>query len=1132
MKLTPANTMHKNTLGCRLPHYTDARFDMQKVDPQADPSIIKRINDFQQLWMKLTKVAPTHPVANSMSEASVAFWERVRTIGGIVDARAYDNNYFLRMQHRVEVGLGNFFENVKGVLDLTPTTEKYKRFMERRGQGFVTEQLAQLEAAKRIDKAYKELDDVFKRYSLGGQDKSSLMWRSVEIGSEPWLLDYTINTNPQAVRMLERNRDEFIYMMDIRGITKADQAKIIDAGSDIMQVYHEVLSVSGKIGVDTEMLHGTGYMNRVFSREAENVIHTVDNRGLRVRQKFTGDMTTAFFQKNRGFVDYVPYDNEVLNYLFDRGGVFKKINKKLASDPDFALRLGGKTNVSSIDELFVAGGEPILLDAVVNMIDEDELRWLVQNGYMTKLPWETGRVYEYLQTNYKFPFEGLQEVFISDPRKAFQTYKKTLETVASERGSVWGLIDGAVNEFGIPKSMLDPDKHRGFVPLSEALTDTVRTNVIKTSAEANHVLSNIYVAPEVARIFKADLEIATSPLWLGLASDLFSATKKWSSGLVLGSTQWFGRQVIGNAGHLFSYGVSPFGYFKDCTLYMGNSVNRMIKGASGFDFADSLSTMKKFGGGTMSERDLWRLGQRKGLFSEITAFGSKSVVNKTSNNVLRSLKKSWNEFSWVLSQYPEHFGANAADRVIRAMNSDDSLLFRFISYGNNMTDNMMQFNLLKSVMSDDRLFHRLNMSNLDIVPHIKDPVEAVKWVEKHSYMFDEIPVQKDALNVVSTVIPFMSWRIKNIQQTVRFAVEHPFLFGTYLELGLEAYDEFKHERPVEWEAMTSGWIGEKDFPIPWVIPADKSASGRDEFFLFPSTNLTPMLGGVSEISGWMELLGLFGGDMPHEQKGNPYAKRQNILTKVMEEEASPLASLAASAITGKDKYGRDLEDLRKLGKRRTLFGVEVDPVLFYYATSFAPAFRNAERTAGGVARITGGDFGGVTGEAAQLDVTSGKFTPPRPSWTGAYTDQTQPTQKEPFFANGIPQGFAEILGLAPLHFDVYMQQGYTQKEIEMQLKDAKKRLSSFNYKLAVETDPVQQKRMIEEYENLLAWALHIETEWTMFNTWRKKLNLPSQRALQIIQEQDLKYSELLSPSEAEAVYKKIYDIYNTQFLKY
>jgi hypothetical protein len=112
-----------------------------------------------------------------------------------------------------------------------------------------------------------------------------------------------------------------------------------------------------------------------------------------------------------------------------------------------------------------------------------------------------------------------------------------------------------------------------------------------------------------------------------------------------------------------------------------------------------------------------------------------------------------------------------------------------------------------------------------------------------------------------------------------------------------------------------------------------------------------------------------------------------------------------------------------------------------------------------------------------------------------------------------------------------MQQGYTQSEMEFQLRDAKTKLKGFNYKLAIETDPKVQAKLIEEYENLLIWALQVEYEYEIFNTWRNKLNLPSNRALQIIQEQDLAVPEVLPKRERDVIYKRLYDKYNSEYLK-
>lgn len=1120
--------MLKNKLGCRLPRFSDSRFDFGKIDPNADPALRKKINDHQKLWMKLSKLSPTHPLYQKSVTGKQLFFERLTKIGDMVEARNFDPRFFRKVERRVAKNIGDFVRELAG---LDPTSAKYKRFMERRGEGYVAEELAKLEAAKRIDYAYNSMDGVFKKYKINRNDQGLLMYKSVEVGSEPWLLDYTIQANPQAVRYLEHKKDMFIQYMDNLGISKTDQAEIIRAGSDVAQVYHEVISVAEKIGVDIDALSGIGYINRVFTDEGRFLYEVAKNKGDLPKESFSGgDVVTGSFGRSREFQDWVPSDNEVLDYLFTRGKVYDRLNEKLAKDPALAVALG-KQQVSKFDDLLISGGEPALLEAVINTLDEDEFRWLVQNGFISRIPWETSRVYQYMMTNYKFPFDGIQDLYVTDPRKAFQVYKKTLTEVASERSSVWGLINGAANKFGVLKSQLKPDEHAGFVPLKDVFTPRVYDEVIGKSPSSMDFLEDIYIHPDVASIFRADYELATNPLWLGVASDILNATRKWANGLVLGSSQWFGRQLIGNAGHLLALGVSPMGYFIDSARYIKASVSRMLKKQSGFDFFEVLpNKVKRFGGGQYTEAELWREAMRKGLVGDFHAFGRASV-SRSNRGIISMTKRTKAEIDWLFKNYPDHFVGLAAKYGSEAMlnSADAALLFRFISWGNVMTDNIMRFNLLKGVMSDDRLLHRVGLSDwLANVPNVKNLDEAVKWVENHSFMFDEDALgrlPKPVKNTANTVLPFLNWRIKNVQQTIRFMIERPTTFGTYLELGMELYDEFKHEKPVEWQAMTTGWIDEKDFPVPFVIPADKSASGRDEFFLFPMTTvLSTPLGGVNEVTELMDLFGLFGhGDTDFNNPHNPYAKRQKTILSMIEEEASPLLKFTLELATGEDAFGNRLADLDKKSKNsRTLLGLPLDASTYHYVTSIMPMLKQLERT--------GAALGIPMGQAAYTDPLTGRYFPAQPSWAGVKPESKTTQNRE---VSTLPplQNLLDILGMSPTYIDIYYQQGYTMSEMETQLRDAKDRLNSYRWKLAKETDPEKQEALMDEYRGLLVWAYKIEYEWALFNAWRQKLNMPSPKAMNYIVEQNLQIPEQLPEQERQGIAKQIYDRYNTRFMR-
>ena len=1120
--------MSKNVVGCKLLDWKSQNFKMEDVDPTAPPNVVKQVNLLHDLWLKL------HPdVSNMPTKANniEVFFNRMKDIGKIVEGTAYDDLFFERMQSQVITGLPG---KIKQVLQrpFEGNARDYFNQLNRKSKGYVQDLIANLEVAKKARVLNEATKKLFKDKGIVGADRAQFMWGLYENMSAPYLVEYSLGASVSGQVLLNKRWAKFVEYATGLGVTYDELVDMSKLANDLVQTNYEITALMSQVGSDVTPLLNQGYMSRVLTPGAKEVFDKVSSKGVDSEFENITQNVGKYLQKSRKYNVLLPSDIETVDYFLNKGGILKRINRDLKSGKNPGLtQLAKELGIDSFDsvaQMLNKDGEPFIIETFLNKLKPQELDFFVDTGILSKIPVESGTVLKTLKEHYKLPFDGLDDLFLYDPEQAVAAYTKSLTNLATEKGKLWGYIDGAVQKFGVPASIVDsdPNTYKGFVKLTDSVPsgvlDSITDDVVKSK------LDDIYVHPDVARVAWSNFKIHTSPLDLGIIGDTISFVRKTTIGSMLFTTQTFGRNILGNTIYLSSQGVSPIDYMKHFLQRFNFDRANTMKGVVR-DYSEVLSDTKIWANGTVSPKEAYQLARRQGLINDANMF---DVFDPSASLSARS--SQWSRTArmqnWLIKEYPDHFGgvlpnvrAGIRRGIKQADDVVDTTMFKYIGYYNQITDNAAKLAMLEQVMNPNRVQKLVGNGIFDKLPYIEDPKKAIEWVRHRSFMFDDLPNDSQAYKAAQTILPFMSWQYKSMQQTGRYLVEHPATFGSYLKWVSMYKDEFKEDYPVEYYQATEGtpWRTDASPILPYRVPKELSGTGRDEFYVNSWLSMLPQLGSLDTITGLMDDMGMFNDTkIPSDRNDNPFTtKDTNMLRHLFHQNSSNFSEAVYTALMGEDEYGRKLSELEDNPKHRTILGVEVPQTAYYFLTTLAPNIRSIDKIF---------SYTGASGRSPYLDPTTGEYTTGEPSWTGVVPSYQQANQKPNIF--GLFSPITEILGMSNEHIDVYWNMGYyKQGDIQKMIKASDDVIKAYEYQSRRPYDEQHAQQLKLKYEEALLWNFWLRTEWEIVDRWAKSLGIPTRDAIARIQAADLQIPKLLPKSEVDEIARQNYnDLLNYQ----
>ena len=1095
----------KTMLNCILTDWDSQTFKMEDVDPHAPSNVIKQVNQLHDLWMKANPVASTNVKFRANLDL---FFDRLRRSAGIIDATTFDPAFFHKMESKALHGINRVLNG----LNVNDGITSYLKNLDRKGKGYINNLFEKVELAKKAKVLKTQSDKVLKDVGITGARRDTVLYKLYETANLQYLIDYTGELHPTAQRVALRIQEANTDVLRKAGLSDYDIVDLTKYANDVVQTQYEIANVVKKAGVDLSDVLEDGYFKRLFSPEAKEMLDKILAKKVTPSGKVVDIDPRKWLQNSRNTNMLVFDDLDTIDYLFQRSNIFKRLNETADEGIKGWMKQYNLKEINSVRFMMEEGSENTLSHIFNNVFTPDELDFFVDSGLLSKIPVESGKIYENLIKHYELPFEGLNDVFITNPVQAASAYREILQRITTEHGRVYGMIRGASEKFGIPRDIaLNSKEYKEFVSMRQAIPPKQWN---KIEPEAQELLDNIFVHPRIAKVNYSDLLTASDPIRQGLIGQTLTFIRKTTAGTMLGTTQWMGRQIIGNTAYLESMGIHPHSYLGNITRKVWHDSKNVIK--NGVDnFSASLDNTKKFGtNNKYSEKDLWKALERSGLIDTSTVFGS---VNKTGVDFEGSFRRTLRQFEWMKKNYPDNVGGFVAQKGIDAANRGvDTTLFKYLGYGNELTDNMAKFTMLQQVMSHQRFTRIFDNDFLDSLPYKGDIKEALEFVRQHSFMFDDLPNDNNLYKGTASFVPFLSWRIKSAQQTARYLVEQPQKFASYLKIVGRYQDELKENHPVEYEGAIAPWMNNNSLIAPIRIDKEFTGTGKDEWFQNPLMTVIPQIGTLEEFNMFLDDLGMFQkGKRPSNRNENPHKKKTPMLRRMFNSEAAPLLKGLATVFTGTTEFDRDYQNLTESTKKRDLFGVEVSNIAYYWMTTALPSLK-------GINKVF--SYTGLSAEAPEFDLTTGRWTQGKKSWLGGETDYPSRSQQESVLSN--VAGLAEVIGANPMPINVYWNMGYySRKDIEAQLKGTQNSIKALNKKMSLARDAEEAAKLKQDTLNLITYDVMLRSELGIIVRWANKNNIPYHKAVDRIVQRNMQISDLLPREEVQRIAEENYKMW-------
>lgn len=1104
-----------NFTNCKQPQWGDDDFDLKSVDPTEPSNVTKELNRLQDVF----KTANSHTAGDAIAQKAVdEFFTDARKIGEIALGTVYEPSYYNRLQSKavgILGGVGKLSDNLKNM-----SPKQILMSLERHSRGKVADVFDNLDVASKARQFDVHVRRTLGEANLRTLDPKKVTYRLLEAAELPYLVEASGKLNPAAKMIVERRQRETLTWLTKAGLDTDQIDSIYGSAKRLVQSKQETKLLMEASGYDLRLMLDEDYLSRVLTPQSERLLKRVledkVSEGVNASLK---NNPQAWLKNSTEFNLFTPGDVDTLDFLLKKSGVFDRIND--TADDNLKALLGGQ-RINSVTDVFRDGKDPILNEAFINKLSPKELDFLMDTGLIDKIPLSSTSVVERIRDVYKLPFDGVDDVFKVNPEEGVKVYKDHLEALAVKEGRILGLIDGGINYFGVPESVAkSSDEFKGFVSLDEGIPTNLLKRISDNNPEILDRLTKVYVSPDVARASRAALEIQTSPMYLGLIGETLRTVRSVYQGLMLFTPQWVNRNILGNTGMLYQWGVNPHNYLGHLlnsvygsTISLARNIKEgkfgNIKHIKIFDYGEYLTDKKILGGGKISPRDLWKAGVQAG---QISNFNALSDGSKRLSLDLNSAKRTMKEIIYMGKNAPVDESlkelVKRGEEGIQAI--ADSFMFNWQSQVNAHMDNAAKFALAEQLLSDRRITRQIMGGSdfLDALPKVKNAGEAWDWVAKHYPQFDDLPTNQRWYQIASSSQPFFAFQLRNYGVTARMLMENPHRFGSFLKLTSDAKDEFRDEFPDEHKLMQAPWMSPGNLTVPMRIPAAVSGTGRDEFFNFPTTTIFSTFAPVEDVNAMLDILGVFNDSKPpNKRPDNPFLderrkKEYSPLRKALSNIRTDINSVPSLILSAVD-FAEGWKERSESGRTYSLFGVEVDANIHYAITELIPNTRSLDK----LFQVTG-----LGGESIYVDPVSGETNKPVKSIFGTTPDYPTQSQNPRFTGNTVADVILQIVGIHPSYVDVYTQQGYTLGEVEGQISESKRVIGGLRKKLLYATTPNEKKAIGKQLTQAIAFTVELGTEHEVLKEFSKEEGITSSKALRMMRQKGLRIQDVVGEDE-------------------
>lgn len=612
--------------------------------------------------------------------------------------------------------------------------------------GQVDEALGKVAASDAIKEAYQTFKSTLQANGVP-LDKDTLgrLWvTAVEVAQTDRIARVT-NAGENGMRLLQARYDRFVERLASMGITEDGVNILMSAAKQVSNVYDEMAMFAKTAGVNMDEI---GYLNRILSFDAEF--------------RLSDDVVNAFKTKD-GVA--TAFKNSRTNYDF------------IVEDELLLAKALGYDDLSKLTE--VLSNEKKLLVELANLPDTT-LNTLVDSGVLSKIPTLTEDVFEYLVKRYKLPYKGIEELFVVDPQQAWRAASDQLKAALGSTLPTQAMLRNGI-EYGwvvpIERKLAEPNVYKDWVQIPPEVFR-------QYGIEPQPWMNNVYLHPQVAKIYTGLMEVATDPGQLSTLAAVWQYTNRLFKKQVLGTSGFLGRQVL----QLFLSSAISGTNLANLIPSLYDYVRFRKLGLEVFD-----NTKKVFAGGKYTEREMVVELMKRGVFS---LSGDTAPI---AGQFQRSISESYSALNPLnIPRAMYYWGSIALGKGGIPYIKDGKLRWRALEYGagllERMTDEAVNWIMTSGSFLEDaaKLAHfrstlkdgTLNAIGQYITNGKRFHFTNIEDAVKHSadYFFDYSDIGLGDRMLARNLFPFWVYMSRNLPAVIHHVFRNPHQYMAYNRL--------------------------------------------------------------------------------------------------------------------------------------------------------------------------------------------------------------------------------------------------------------------------------------------------------------------------------------------------------------
>lgn len=763
----------------------------------------------------LTKIkAEKYRVAKSMASVTkdadeAKALERSLRVLEAEDLRISNTADMIALKPTQAEGLGSLFANALGWKRVNPlnTTNNYSvagevrqsLLDERQVISNMLDDAGSIAMVNRTRAFKKRVDQLVKQRGIDKKLIPQIMVDSMEIGQIPKVNNAFKNSaGVEAFQLYRYNKwmDEMVG----HGFSVNEITELRNMAGDIATAFDEMRIVAKSVGYDIPTLENLGYFPRIGTRDFDMRLRgeiAAKEGGEDLARTFRqGNKLSSAWDKMRRTHHYVPeVHGEFVADLLD---IPESQLLDLFKNPE-EWRNFLHTNVSAKD-----------------------LDTLVDSGVFKRIPMTGREVFDYMVQHYELPHKYLNEMFITDPQAAIETYANGLKTAVANHAMAKMVVKDGMNSgwvMGADKLATLGSDAKNFVALGSLnLERWFEPEEIKA-------MGKVYVHKIVANQWRGVLELSSSPSQMASAARVwhYISTNLSKSALLAANGLYVGRIFLGNL-------VQGIGAGLDLGKLLPAFADVIRVERYGYDVLDNTKKVFKVDGEMLTKREYYRKYRlRRGdTIAPQTPGTKRAGIHFNSLNPAQAGKAAhlmWNyiqsapDFSGKMLKAGE-YGASLAQSML-----DEA--FAPFAYGGNLLDQVFKWATIQSVTETPGQIKWGKAIHFGSAPTFKSMEDVVRHVDDYYFQYSDIGTVTKTVG--QFIRPFASWAMLNPPAQLRNMLRHPEKYLAYHKL-LQVWNENETDGQ-----LPEGGLSEYDLNGNYPIVLDYDTVGKEGFVLFPDS---------------------------------------------------------------------------------------------------------------------------------------------------------------------------------------------------------------------------------------------------------------------------------------------------------